>query len=721
MSINYKENTKTFYLNTEHTTYACCVNETQTLEHLYYGVSISDDDLRHVCFRQPYSFAPYEKETGDTVSPDTFFQELPTANGGDFRICALNLIDSQGKYGTRLKYVSHEIRPGRQPLPGLPCSDGEAAESLEIVLHSEGEDIEVRLCYVVYGKEDVIARYMKVTNCGGHKIHIRKAASALDIQGRDYELIELYGTYHHERAMVQRTMLKYGIQGSFSHKGASGHEVNPFFAICSANATEDWGEVYGFNLMYSGNFENEVQVDKLGNTRVVTGISDYEFDWELAAGESFLTPESLITYTNQGIGAMSRNFHDFIRRHIIHPNFAFSHRPVVLNTWEAFCFDVDEEKLLDVADSAKEVGAELLVLDDGWFRDNDREGLGDWKVSEKKFPSGLKKLSRRLHEKGLKFGLWFEPEMVSESSELYWKHPEWALGTCDEQYLGRGQLVLDMGNTDVVDHIFSRICACLDSVKVEYIKWDMNRYISEIGSFHTANQGEVFHRHMLGVYELLRRVTERYPDTLLETCAGGGGRFDLGMLYYSPQIWTSDNTDPFVRTDIQLGTSIAYPNSTISCHYTAAKVTGLCAGTRFRYASAAFGPYGYELDPRTLAPEKRQQLLGLTMAQKEGEDLMLSGDLYRLINHKDGNFAAYMQVAKDKSRAELTFIQYFYTAMEQSKVVRLKGLDPAGMYECSLLDRPCRGDILMHVGIRIPDIMNKSGKAVRVLLKRTEN
>ena len=391
-----------------------------------------------------------------------------------------------------------------------------------------------------------------------------------------------------------------------------------------------------------------------------------------------------------------------------------------MNTWEAFYFDIGEEKVLDMADSAREMGAELLVVDDGWFRDNDQEGLGDWKVSEEKFPSGLKSLSDKLHRKGLGFGLWFEPEMVSLNSELYRKHPEWALGTCDEQYLGRGQLVLDMGNSDVVDYLFSRICACLDGVKIEYIKWDMNRYISESGSFHTANQGEVFHRHMLGVYELLRRVTERYPDILVETCAGGGGRFDLGMLYYSPQIWTSDNTDPFVRTDIQLGTSIAYPNSAISCHYTAAKVTGLCANTKFRYASAAFGPYGYELDPRTLSLEKRLRMKELTEELLAGENLMLQGDLYRLIHHEKGNFAAYMQVAKDKSRAVLTFVQYFYTAMEQTKVVRLKGLDRKGCYRCSLDGKEYHGDTLMHVGIRIPELMNKSGKAVRIFFERME-
>lgn len=718
MTIRYDENIKTFYLNTDKSTYAFCVNEMGALEHLYYGERISNVDLSHLRFKQTYNFSPYDKNVGDTLSPDVFFQELSIENCGDFRICAISIQNAEGVYGTRLKYSSHEIRKGRKYIKGLPCANADNAESLEIMLKSEAGDIEIRLHYVVYPKEDVIVRYEEILNCSEQPIHLLKACTCLDIPGHDYDLINLFGTYHHERAFVQRTPLQYGLQGNFSHKGASGHETNPFMALCSLNATEDSGEVYGFNLVYSGNFKNEVQVDKLGNTRVVSGISDYGFDWILKAQEVFTTPETVYTYSNQGIGQMSRNLHDFIRNHIINPHFVYRHRPVVVNTWEAFDFNINETNILDLLDSAKAIGAEMVVVDDGWFRDHDAEGLGDWEVKEKKFPSGLKDLSDKLHQRGLQFGLWFEPEMINEDSELYRKHPDWVLRSDDNGLLWRNQYVLDMTNPNVVEHLFLRFCELLDDVQIEYIKWDMNRYISEANSTYTMNQGEVSHRYIMGVYELLRRVTERYPKVLLETCAGGGGRFDLGMLYYSPQIWTSDNTDPFLRTDIQLGTSLAYPNSTISCHFTVAKVSGFDADANFRYASATFGAYGYELDPQTLSEQQRNNLQQLTEEACANEDLMLKGDLYRLMNHKEGYFTSYMQVSKDKTEAVLTFIQYQYTAMNQRMIVRLKGLDANSVYHCSLDGKNYRGDVLMNAGFQITGIMHHSGMSVRVYFEK---
>lgn len=720
MTIIYNDKTKTFYLNTQNTTYAFMVNELGALEHLYYGAKIANDNLEHLRYKQVYNFSPYDKEIGDVVSPDVFFQEIPTVNSGDFRVCALSLKSENGEYGKRLKYVSHEMRQGRKCIKGLPHANGNSSESLEVVLHSEDGETEIRLHYVVYPNEDVIVRYEEITNRSENPVHVLKAGVSIDIPGHDFELLGLFGTYHHERALVQRTPLQYGTQGTFSHKGATGHDTNPFMALCSPNATEESGEVYGFNLVYSGNFKNEVQVDKLGNTRVINGISDYGFDWSLGKNEIFTTPEVVYTYTNEGIGTMSRNFHDFIRNHVINPRFVYSHRPVVVNTWEAFDFNITEQKILDLVDSAKEIGAEMLVVDDGWFRNNDAEGLGDWEVLEQKFPSGLGYLSSKIHEKGLNFGLWFEPEMISEKSKLYAQHPEWVLGKKDTGLLWRNQYVLDMGNPDVVDYLFSRFCKLLDGIQIEYIKWDMNRYISEANSTYTVNQGEVYHRHILGVYELLRRVTERYPEVLLETCAGGGGRFDLGMLYYSPQIWTSDNTDPFLRTDIQLGTSIAYPCSTISCHFTVSKVSGLDGDADFRHASATLGAYGYELDPRILSEEKKKKMYQLTQEACISEELMLRGDLYRLMDHKNKKFTSYIQVSKDKKEAMLTFVQYLYDAMDQRVIVRLKGLDANSVYRCSLDGKDYRGDILMNAGFPITGIMYHSGMGIRVSFKEID-
>ena len=718
MNICFDEVTKIFYLDTRHTTYAFFVNELFTLEHLYYGASIPHDDLRGICFRRPYSFAPYERRVGDCVSPDIFLQELPAANAGDYRAYALSLLDENGKYGCRMHYVSHAVYAGRRDMAELPCARGEGADSLEIVLKNKAETVEVRLIYVVWAEEDVIAKHIEIKNCCDREIHVLKAAAGVDLWGSDFDLVELYGTYHCERADVQRTPVKRGMQGSFSNKGASGHESNPFFALCAHNADENRGEVYGFNLMYSGNFKNEVQRDKNGNIRIVSGVSDYEFDWLLAPDETFCAPEVVMTFSESGLGGMSRNFHDFIRRHVIDPRFAFSSRPILLNTWEAFGFDIDEERILSLADRAKEIGAELLVVDDGWFRSSETEGLGDFCVCREKFPSGLGVLAEKVRAKGLRFGLWVEPEMVSRSSNLYQTHREWVICSDDVKYLGRSQLVLDMGNPAVIEYLYDRLCLILDEVRPDYLKWDMNRYISEAGSLLPVPQGEVMHRYVLGVYLLFRLITKRYPELLIETCAGGGGRFDLGMLYFSPQIWTSDNTDPFTRTDIQLGTSLAYPPSCMGSHLTRARVTGLNASEDFRYTAASFGLYGYELDPTELSAPERRRLSEFSRQYREEEAFVLKGDFYRLIGHGSGNFAAYLQVTKDKSRALFTLIQFLFVEEERSKIVRMRGLDTQARYRCSLDGKIYSGSVLMNLGLRIGDMEHQSGKAVRILFER---
>lgn len=716
--IRYCEETATFYLNTAHTSYAFCINELGAPEHLYYGARIPSDDLRHIRNKHVYSFVPYAGRGLECVSPDVFFQELPVANCGDFRSIALSLVDGNGKYGARMRYASHILREGRLSLPDLPYSRGIGAESLEVTLKGETKEIEIKLHYVVYPACDVIARYTEIINCGKKEIHLQKAASlSLDLYGHEWELIETYGTYQYERAAVQRTPLKYGTSGSFSHKGASGHQGNPFMAVCRPEACEDTGEVYGFNLIYSGNYENSAEVDALGNTRIITGISDYQFDFAIPAGERFFTPEAVMVYSDCGIGGMSRAFHDFVRRQIIPPSFVNRHRPVVLNTWEGCYFDVNEQKILALADGAIAAGAELLVLDDGWFRTDDNENLGDWQTDFKRFPHGLGWLSDRLHEKGLGFGLWFEPEMINSKSRLYGERPEWVVCSGDGCYLSRNQLVLDMGNPVVVDYLFERICACLSGVKIEYLKWDMNRYISEAGTS-CGTQGSFFHRYIKGVYRLLRRVSEKFPALLIETCAGGGGRFDLGMLYYSPQIWTSDNTDPYTRNAIQLGTSLAYPNSAISSHVTHNVGTGLNGSMRFRYVTASFGVYGYELDAGILSEEERDMLLGFTREQKEIEPLVLDGDLYRLLDN--GKFAAWALVSKDRSRAVFSFVQLRYNAMDKTCVVRIKGLDEAALYRSSGDGKLYRGGVLAHLGIRIEDLPGNTGKAVQILFERVE-
>ena len=715
--IQFDDTTRTFYLHTERTTYAFCVNELNEPEHLYYGARIPEEDIRHIRSRHGYSFAPYAERVGDTVSPAVYMREFPVVNDGDFRACMLSVTDGDGRYGARMQYCGYELREGRQPIPQLPHSRGINAESLSVRLYNERKKIAAVLHYVVYPACDAIVRYTQIVNEGEREIRLQKVSSfCLDMEGHEFDLIELFGTYQYERGAVSRSPLRYGSAGQCSRKGTSGHQGNPFFAVCSHNADETVGEVYGFNLVYSGNYKNEIEVDERGNTRIVSGVSDDRFEYPLLSGESFYSPEAVLVYSSDGLGGMSRRMHDFVRAEIINPKFAYKHRPIVLNTWEGCYFDVDENKLLAMADGALEMGAELLVLDDGWFRSNDAEGLGDWRTDEKRFPSGLKSLSEKLHAKGLGFGLRFEPEMVSKRSALYAARPDWAVGNGDEQYLGRSQLVIDFSRSEVVDHIYARMCAMLDELKIEYIKWDMNRYIAEAGT-NAGEQGAFFHRYMLGVYDLLSRITARYPQVLLETCAGGGGRFDLGMLYYSPQIWTSDNTDPYNRNAIQLGTSLAYPNSCIASHVTQNVGSGLNADLAFRHATAAFGAYGYELHPDELTKEERAQLKQYARDYIKNEDLVLCGDLYRL--EQSRKFVAYMLVAKDKSRAVLTFEQLFYNALDKTKVLRLHGLDQNARYRCSLDNRVYGGAILKYAGLRFDDLLAGTGRAFYITFEKT--
>ncbi len=718
MSIIYREDLRTFYLNTKNTTYAFFINELGLPEHLYYGKKIGAEDIRYAALRHGYSFTPFDKNVGNKVSPDVFLQEYPTANGGDYRICAFAVKDGDGYFGARLKYKNHSIFRGRKQIDSLPCARGDGAETLEVTLESEESKTEVKLYYVVYEEFDVITRHEIITNFADKSAFVLKANTALDLYGCDYDLIDLFGMYHCERSMISRNPLSHGRQGNFSVKGSSGHETNPFFVLCRHDATEDCGEVYGFNFVYSGNFANDVQVTKENNTRVIIGISDYLFDWKLDKNESFSTPETIMTYTDRGIGEMSRIMHDFVRVRIIPEKFAFSHRPVVLNTWEAFGFDIDLKKITEIAKCSKEMGAELVVIDDGWFRNDDTEGLGDWKVIKEKFPNGIKEVSDTLHSLGLQFGLWFEPEMINEKSDLFSAHPEWVIGTNAERYVARHQLVLDMGNPAVVDYLAGRIFDCLDGVKIEYMKWDMNRYVSEVGSSAIPNQGEVFHRYVLGVYRLLSMVSERYPDMLIETCSGGGGRFDLGMLYYSPQIWTSDDTDPYIRSDIQTGTSLAYPPSSMSCHFTSAKISGIDADSDFRFRVANFGAYGYEMDPTAISAQRRAELAEYTKLQKRYENVMLSGDLYRIITRGNGEYSSYVQVAKDKSAALFTFIQFAYTPLNQQVVVRLKGLNEDFYYRSSDDGKVYSGAVLTNVGLRMDGIVSKSGYTKQIYFEK---
>lgn len=701
-AVSYKKASKTFVLQTKNTSYVLCVSDLGYIEHLYYGEKIKDADIKYISNRQIYSFAATADSTGREFALSTICREYAGFNEGDYRVPSVIIQNGDGQHGNRFAYQSHRIIKGREALPDMPHSRESAdAETLIIKTYDKAKKTALTLYYTVYPNEDIICRYQKVENKSKQPLYIEKCSSfCVDFYGSDFDVVDLKGLYLYERAGVQRTPLGKGIYSVATQSGTTTHHVNPFFALCAKNADEDAGEVYAFNLVYSGNFLTEVEVDRLGDTRVVTGINPMGMRWKLQQGESFYSPEAIMTFTKHGLGQASRNFHDHTREHIMHPNFAKATRPIVINSWEGVYFDVNEEYMLRLADGAKQVGADMVVLDDGWFRPNAEGGLGDWRTMKDKFPS-LKNLADKLHEKGLKFGIWIEPEMVSEDTDFYKADENCYLKTHLPAIKNRDQHVIDFTTDENVYKMYNRLVEEFDGVDIDYVKWDCNRYIAEAGT-DKCDAGELYHRQMLGVYKLAKLLTEKYPNVLFEGCSGGGGRFDLGMLYYFPQIWTSDNTDPYARMSIQYGTSVAYPVSSISCHFT----KGVCTSGRessyqFRYLVSSFGAYGYELDLNALSDEQKAEMYAYTQEYKKIASFTIDCDMYRLISPETNTFCAYMQVSKDKKKALFTFIQLYSTGFVENFVLRLKGLDPNKRYRNDKTGEVYYGSTLMNVGYRL--------------------
>ena len=711
MSIRIDEEKKIFHLQTNNTSYIFCVTDFDAVEHLYYGARVEDDDVRYISNRQIYAFHAHESRDSRRFSMGTVGLELAPFHSGDFRIPSV-VYSSEGLLDRcRLHYRSHKVYKGRNPIDGLPYSRESAdAETLEVVLTDDDGVVEFTLFYVVYESVDILARHQTLKNNGSAPLTIQKFMSmSLDFYGMDFDTVTLEGMYLYEKAHLSRAPLKRGTFKNTSLAGISSHNHNPFIALCTHNADENMGEVYGFNLLYSGNFAETVSVSNLGDTRLMLGIDDTGFHWTLQQGESFVSPEAILTYSNQGLGGMSRNFHDHIRQNIIEREFAFAPRPIVINSWEPFGVAVTEGKMLSLAKVAGDCGVDTVVLDDGWFRLDDtvKTGIGDWRTIKERFPSGLKGLSEKIHALGLKFGIWFEPEMIAPVSDLYKAHPDYALSNSKLPLISRFEYVLDLTRDEVVQAMADRICEELEGVQLDYLKWDFNRYVTEAASAVTP-QGEVYHRQMLGAYKLLACVKQRLGNVLFETCSGGGGRFDLGMLFYSPQIWTSDNTDPYARAYIQYGTSYAYPMSAMSCHFSEGKCTsGRPSTYEFRYNVAAFGPYGYELDLSKYSAEDKAIFKDYSARYRKDEDLTLKGDLYRLISPDTDTFCAYIKVSKDKKKAQLTFLEINATGLIESMVLRLKGLAPEKAYKNESTGEVLYGATLMNVGIRVGDLFSK--------------
>ena len=693
---------KIFYLCGKEYSYAMYVNGMGFLQHAYYGKKTDFETVRRI--RQECSKS--EPQKGD-INSDFALDIMPSEiggyfNHGDFREPSVILEQADGATISRFRYVSHKLKYGIAEIKGMPYARG-AGETLAVTLKDDFSDTEIVLNYTVFEDCDVIVRNVEIKNTGKNSVILKKVFSCcVDLPQNKYRLLRLYGKWADERN-VEITEIGRGTVKLQSLRGGSSHQMNPFATILKDNCTEYDGECYGFQLIYSGNFAITAEVDYSGGLRLQGGINDTNFNWELKAGECFAAPQAALCYSNSGIGELSRSYHDFIRNHIINPDYVHKQRPIVVNNWEATYFDFDNEKLFSIIDEAAKLGIDTFVLDDGWFgkRNDETSGLGDWYVNDKKLKGGLKSLIERCKQNGMKFGLWFEPEAIIEDSDLYRNHPDWAIGKDGiAPAHWRNQLLLDFTRREIVDYIYGCIAKILDENDISYVKWDFNRNITEFYSRSLNRQGEFAHRYILGVYDLAERLTSKFPNVLFEGCAGGGGRFDAGMLYYFPQIWTSDNTDAIDRMRIQYGTSMCYPISAMSCHVSACPnhQTGRTTPLETRFAVASLGAFGYELDLTKLTDEEKAQIKTQVERYKEISKLVLSGDLYRLTNPSDGDFCE-MIVSKDKSNACIVYAR----RAENSplRLIKLNGLDKDKLY---LINDKSQfmGKMLMEQGLSLP-------------------
>lgn len=709
MAIQYQQEKQLFSLNTRHTTYQMKVDSKGFLLHLYYGGRISGNmGYLLTYYDRGFSGNPAAAGNDRTYSLDALPQEYPQAGTGDYRSSALVIRNADGSEYCDLRYVSHEIKKGKYGLKGLPAvyAPEAEAESLEILLEDPVSRVQVRLLYGVLEDEDIITRSVEISNSGDDPVCVEKAASAcLDFVGGEYDLVSFCGRHAMERNF-QRTRIAHGCQVIGSRRGTSSHQYNPAVIIADKNATEDTGSCYGMVFVYSGNFMCEAERDQYGQTRAIMGLHSDLFHYPLERGEKLVIPETILCYSAQGFGGLSRRYHRCIRTHLCRGKYSRQPRPVLINSWEAAYFDFNGETIYRLAKEAAELGIDMVVMDDGWFgkRDNDDSGLGDWQVNEEKLGCTLGELIRKVNAAGVKFGIWIEPEMVSEDSDIYRSHPDWAIRIPGrEPVRARNQLVLDFSRQEVRDHIFDQICSVLDQGKIEYVKWDMNRSLTDIYSMEKA-QGKVTYDYVLGVYEFLERLMQRYPDLLIEGCSGGGGRFDAGMLYYTPQIWCSDNTDAIDRLRIHYGTSFFYPVCAVGAHVSAVPnhQTGRSVSLHTRGVVAMAGTFGYELNPETLSDQEKEQIKGQIADYKKYEEMIREGDYYRLSDPFEDVYAAWALVSDDRKRVLLSVVMQEIHGNMTVSYVRLKGLMADAVYRDTETGMEYYGSALMEAGLPMP-------------------
>lgn len=714
MPIIYNEKTREFHLYNQEISYIIKILDNDQPGQLYYGKRLTHrEDFSHLFEYAMRDMSPYAFEGNSTFSLENIKQEYPTFGCGDMRFPAYEIERENGSHVVEFVYKEHKICNGKPKLEGLPAtyveSDDEA-QTLELVLEDTSINTRIVLLYTIYEAFPVIARSVRFECDSDEKITLLSAMSAcVDLPDKDYEMIDLAGVWARERH-VRRHKLDYGIQSIYSMRGCSSYQFNPFLALARENADEFQGQVYGFSLVYSGNFLAQTEVDNYDTARVLMGIHPNGFKWTLGKGESFQTPEMVMVYSEAGLNGMSQTFHKLYRTRLARGTWRDKVRPILINSWEAFYFDFDAPKLLGLADAATDLGMELFVLDDGWFgkRDDSTSSLGDWYPNEEKLKGTLKELAEKINAKGLKFGLWIEPEMTNKDSDLYRAHPDWLLAEQGKRIChSRTQYVLDFSKKEVREYIGDMLENLLAEVPVSYIKWDMNRTFSEV--FSNGNdreyQGKVCHKYILGVYELYERLTSRFPHVLFESCASGGARFDPGMLYYAPQGWTSDDTDAIERLKIQYGTSMVYPVSCMGSHVSASPnhQTNRVTPIETRADVAYFGTFGYELDLLKLGEEDKAEIRRQIAFMKEKRDLIQKGTFYRLKSPFEGNETAWMIVSEDQKKALVGYYRVMQPVNVGFKRLKLKGLKEDTCYKVSGYAYDCYGDELMQVGMILSD------------------
>ena len=717
MSIVFHEKNRTFHLFNDKISYIMAVLPNGQMGQLYFGKRIHQrEDYSYLLEMMARPMGSYVFENDRTLSLEHVKQEYGVYGSTDYRCPAVEILQENGSRISDFCYKSHTVSGGKPKLKGLPAtyteSDSEA-ETLTLVLEDKVTGIELELLYTLFAGSGIIARSARFLNCGKKPAHLLKAMSlCMDLPDHDYDWIQFSGAWARERYPKKRR-LETGIQSVGSMRGHSSHEHNPFVILKRPTADEFQGEVIGFSLIYSGNFLAQAEVDTHDTTRVLLGINPEWFDWKLEPGEEFQTPEAVMVYTDRGMNDMSQTFHRLFQKRLARGYWRDRERPILINNWEATYFDFTEERIVEIAKKAKEQGIELFVLDDGWFgkRTSERAGLGDWKANPERLPEGITGLAQKIEALGMKFGLWFEPEMVNKDSDLYREHPDWILSVPERrQSQGRYQYVLDFSRKEVVDYIYDRMAEILGRGKVSYVKWDMNRSITECWSaaLPADRQGEVFHRYILGVYDLYDRLNTAFPEVLFESCASGGGRFDPGLLYYAPQGWASDDTDAAERLKIQYGTSYCYPISSIGAHVSASPNHQIMRSTPLytRANVACFGTFGYELDLNRLTAEEQEEVKRQTAFVKKYRSVLQFGSFYRLESPFEGNVTAWMSVSGDRKTAVVGWYRTLNGINMGYTRVKLRGLEPDSVYRVSadgVLRGEYYGDELMNVGLVTSD------------------